>query len=213
LSVEDTGEGMSEETRARAFEPFFTTKDTGKGTGLGLATVHGIVSQAGGRVEILTELGDGTTFNIYLPSTDATEHLPAPEDDLASGGTETVLLVEDDEQVRLMLSGALRAQGYGVIAAADAAAAIDAFDSRDRNSIDMLLTDVVMPGMHGGALSEHLSSTNPQLRTVFMSGYTEDSELNDRAEAGNIDFLQKPFSSAELALTVRRALDRVATPA
>jgi signal transduction histidine kinase/ActR/RegA family two-component response regulator len=207
LSVSDTGEGMSKETQARAFDPFFTTKEPGKGTGLGLATAHGIISQTGGCIDIRSALHEGTTVSLYLPLTDSTAETPIIDERVAPRGSETVLLVEDDEQVRLMLCDALEAQGYGVIAVDEAAAAIDAFEGRDR-PIDLLLTDIVMPGMQGRELSEHLCTTSPQLRTVFMSGYTQDALLYEDAEAGRIDFLQKPFAAVDLASTVRRVLDR-----
>jgi two-component system cell cycle sensor histidine kinase/response regulator CckA len=207
LSVSDTGEGMSEETQARAFDPFFTTKEPGKGTGLGLATAHGIISQSGGCIDITSALREGTTISLYLPLTDSAAETPIIDQRTAPRGSETVLLVEDDEQVRFMLCDALQAQGYGVIAVDEAAAAIDAFDSRDR-PIELLLTDIVMPGMQGRELSEHLRATSPQLRTVFMSGYTQDARLYEDAEAGRIDFLQKPFGADDLALTIRLVLDR-----
>ncbi|MBA3842060.1 MAG: response regulator [Actinobacteria bacterium] len=211
LSVSDNGEGMSDETKEHAFEPFFTTKDVGQGTGLGLATVHGIVTRAAGFVDVVSELGQGTTISVYLPLTDA-PHKPKLDgnSEAVPRGTETILLVEDDEAIREMLVAVLAQQGYEVISATDAADAIDAFNNRG-TSIDLLLTDIVMPGMQGPALSKHLLATTPQLRTIFMSGYTNDSRFVNTVAAGTTDFLQKPFTTADLASTVRLALNRPAT--
>ncbi|MDX6450627.1 MAG: two-component system, cell cycle sensor histidine kinase and response regulator CckA [Gaiellaceae bacterium] len=208
LTVADSGEGMDDETLARALEPFFTTKELGKGTGLGLATVHGIVVQSGGDVRIASTPGEGTSIAVYLPSTHAAPDAIAVES--ASDvlcGTETILLVEDDRVVQSLLADVLTRNGYDVVTGGDAAEAVATAVSRG-NSGDLLLTDMVMPGMSGRELVERLRLLDPQLRALYMSGYTQDADLYEEAEEGRIDFLQKPFSPAVLLQAVRVALDR-----
>ena len=208
LAVSDTGTGMDEETISFAVDPFFTTKESGDGTGLGLATVHGIVTQSGGDMEITSALGEGTTFSIYLPGTDATHQEPSPERrPQAALGSETILLVEDLRAVREVLRKILERSGYKVIAARNGAEAIESARAL-AGPVDLLVTDMVMPGMNGRDLSRELVALYPALRVVYMSGYTQDEALHEEAESGRVDFLQKPFSATTLVDTARKVLDR-----
>jgi CheY-like chemotaxis protein len=208
LAVSDTGTGMDEDTISRAFDPFFTTKGVGEGTGLGLATVHGIVTQSGGDCQITSKPGEGTTFNVNFPATDAEllEPTPARSPDGARG-SETVLLVEDLDAVRGVLRKILERNGFEVISAESGAKAIESARTLDR-PVDLLVTDIVMPGMNGRELSRELVALYPGLRVVYMSGHTQDAALRKETEAGRIDFLQKPFSAAALVDTARKVLDR-----
>jgi CheY-like chemotaxis protein len=208
LAVTDTGAGMDEETRAHAFEPFFTTKPKGQGTGLGLATVYGIVDQSGGGISITTAQGRGTSVRIYLPATNAaTEQRPADATQVHGGaGTETLLLVEDNDSVRELAGKALRRRGYVVHEARDAEEAIEwAVTSGIRPQL--LVTDVVMPGLSGPNLAARLLQLNPRLRVLYMSGYTDDATAVHGNFWGGIPLLQKPFTPAALAERVRLALD------
>jgi len=206
MTVRDTGEGMDSATQAQIFEPFFTTKALGKGTGLGLATVLGIVEQSGGTIVVDSELGVGTAFSIYLPShappLDAPR--PAPTTPIAQHGTETILLVEDDEQVRNLTRELLRTHGYTVLEANNPGEAI-LISEQHRDEIHLILTDVVMPRMSGRQLAERLTHLRPTMRVVFMSGYTD---LTINAE---LAFLHKPLVPTVLLATLREVLD--ATPA
>jgi two-component system, cell cycle sensor histidine kinase and response regulator CckA len=208
LSITDTGVGMDAATRERAFEPFFTTKPQGKGTGLGLATVYGIVDQSGGGISLETGQGKGTTVRIYLPATTATESprvvaaTPARKD----AGTEKVLLVEDNDSVRDLTAKALRRRGYTVYEARDGDAAVQWMQTAGIKP-NLLLTDVVMPGVSGPNLAARLLQFNPELRVLYMSGYTDDaSNVHGNFWAG-VPLLQKPFTPAVLAERVRLALD------
>jgi PAS domain S-box-containing protein len=208
LSMSDTGCGMTPETRSHLFEPFYTTKGQGKGTGLGLAVVDGIVKQSGGRIDVFSEPGTGTTFTVYLPATDdrdagGTE----PAERRPARGTETVLLVEDEPAVREMTQAALQKHGYTVLPAASGAEALQIAHA-NRGLINVVVTDVVMPGMSGPQLVERLRSDQPQLAALFMSGYTSDAVLRHGIEKGEADFLQKPFSTSALAAKLRQVLDR-----
>jgi signal transduction histidine kinase/ActR/RegA family two-component response regulator len=208
LTVADTGTGMDEETLARAFDPFFTTKELGKGTGLGLATVHGIITQSGGDIEIASAHGEGTTFTIHLPHAEAGPAEPARQSGpKAEPGSETILLVEDDNVARSLLCEILEHYGYDVVTADSGTEAIDLMTDLNRQ-VHLLITDIVMPGLSGRDLSDHLKTINPELRAIYMSGYTQDARLYREAEAGQIDFLQKPFSPTTLAETARKVLDR-----
>jgi signal transduction histidine kinase/ActR/RegA family two-component response regulator len=213
LVVSDAGTGMDDETIARAFDPFFTTKQLGDGTGLGLSTVHGIIARSGGDVEITSVVGEGTTFSIYLPGahTVLEEQVTAPSPQ-AELGSETILLVEDVEAVRSVLRKILERGGYEVITANGGAEAIESLRTRVR-PVDLLLTDMVMPGMSGRELSRELVALYPELRVIFMSGHTQDAGLHHDAETGRVDFLQKPFSGSMLVDTARAVLDRPANGA
>ena len=208
LAITDTGVGMDERTRAHAFEPFFTTKPKGKGTGLGLATVYGIIDQSGGGISMDTAPGRGTSIRIYLPITDAplTPERPhvAPN---ATEGHETLLLVEDNDAIREISAQALRRRGYTVFEARNAEEAID-WAMTSRRHANMLITDVVMPGMSGPNLAAYLMQHTADLRVLFMSGYTDDAtEVNGPLWDG-VPLLQKPFTPSQLAETVRMTLDQ-----
>ncbi|GAB4402016.1 MAG: hypothetical protein Kow00123_11880 [Anaerolineales bacterium] len=209
LAVTDTGLGMTDEVKAHLFEPFFTTKEPGKGTGLGLATVYGIVKQHGGNIYAYSELGKGTTFKIYLPAVEAeAERLPRrDEEGYVPRGTETVLVVEDEANVRAIVTRTLTEQGYTVLEAADGYEALRL--ARDyEGEIHLLLTDVVMPQMGGKELSERFAAIRPGVKTLFMSGYTDNAIVHRGILDPGVAFLQKPFTAAALARRVRQALDR-----
>jgi signal transduction histidine kinase/CheY-like chemotaxis protein len=208
LSVRDTGCGMDPATMARIFEPFFTTKEPGKGTGLGLSTVHGIVHQSGGHLTVDSAVGRGTSFTIYLPrvvgQVDPAGGRPESLPDLV-GGAGTVLLVEDDEDLRRLTSEILQASGYTVVEAADPLEALTVCD-RPNFTVDLLLTDMVMPAMRGPELAARLAETRPGLTVLFMSGYTDEAGGAARAGEPAPAFLQKPFSPHDLTRAVRTAL-------
>jgi two-component system cell cycle sensor histidine kinase/response regulator CckA len=207
LSIRDTGVGMDAGTVAHMFEPFFSTKPRGEGTGLGLSTVYGIVKQSGGNIAVYSELGRGTTIDIYLPRTDAVpENCPANEDPRPlSGGAEHILLVEDDEMTRSLTVKVLRQAGYDVFEAADGREAL--LLSRSPGVIfDLLVTDVVMPVMSGHELWRQLRISAPRLKVLFMSGYLEDSPPHQRVCDQPSLLLQKPFTPADLCRKVREAL-------
>jgi CheY-like chemotaxis protein len=208
LAVRDTGAGMDRATRERAFEPFFTTKPKGKGTGLGLATVYGIVDQSGGGIALDTAPGLGTSVRIYLPLTTAVAEpaLPAEAQLAPSAGSETVLLVDDNDAVRELAAGALRRRGYTVIEARNAEEAID-WAMGSRQTLDLLVTDVVMPGMSGPNLAARLMQDNTSLRVLYMSGFTDDTTPAPGKLWGGVPLLQKPFSQGQLAARVRLVLD------
>jgi PAS domain S-box-containing protein len=207
LSISDTGVGMDKETQSRIFEPFFTTKEKGKGTGLGLSTAYGIIKQSGGYVFVQSELGRGTTFRIYLPQVDeAAEPLSHVRASQAStGGSETVLLVEDEESVRQLVRDTLEAKGYKVLEAEQGHSALQIADAH-QGSIDMLITDVVMPGMSGRELAQRLSASHPHTKVLFVSGYTEDAIVHQGVLEPGTAFLQKPFTLQALSRKVRDVL-------
>ncbi|GAB4442301.1 MAG: hypothetical protein Fur0044_38720 [Anaerolineae bacterium] len=209
LVITDTGHGMDKPTLARIFEPFFTTKEQGKGTGLGLATVYGIVKQSGGHITVYSEPGQGTTFKIYLPATEspATPLTPPPTQPSTRTGTETILLVEDDEMVRHLVQRELQAEGYTVIEANAGDKAL-ALVKQHEGEIDLLLTDVVMPQMSGRELAQQLKEFYPQLKVLFISGYTSDSVVRRGLLTAEIEFLPKPFSLGKLASKIREVLER-----
>jgi PAS domain S-box-containing protein len=212
LEVSDTGTGMDEATQARIFDPFFTTKERGKGTGLGLSTVYGIIAQSGGQLRVESAPGRGTTFRIYLPRVAATEaEGPAAEREAASaphslGGHETILLVEDEEDVRRLVQHVLQDSGYVVLAAGNVEEALRVASGRP-GSIDLLLTDVVMPGLSGPDLAERLRATQPSAAVLYMSGYTDHEAVHQAASGGGHAFLQKPFKPDLLVRSVRQRLD------
>jgi PAS domain S-box-containing protein len=211
IAVTDTGTGMDAATRARAFEPFFTTKEPGRGTGLGLSTVLGIVQQSGGSIFVYSEPGRGASFKAYLPVSEVTE-MHAAEGagagaPLVLGGDETVLLVEDEEQVRTLAAGVLRRHGYRVIEARSPAEAMTL--SRGLNEpIHLLLTDVVLPETGGRVLAERLLRSRPELRVLFMSGYTDDAIVRHGVLEAGVEFMQKPLTPEGLLRAVRKALQR-----
>ncbi len=207
LAVSDTGAGMDSETMAQIFEPFFTTKM--EGTGLGLATVHGIVSQSGGAIWVYSEVGDGTTFKVYLPlvaAPGAVAEAPVLPAAPAPGAGETIMLIEDAGQVREIVRQMLVASGYHVLAAADGEHALRIAGGYPAR-IDLLLTDLVMPGMSGRAVADSLRRLQPGISVLYMSGYTDDAVVRRGVLARGTAFLQKPFSSQELAARVRELLD------
>jgi PAS domain S-box-containing protein len=208
LSVSDTGEGIPESVRAKIFEPFFTTKEQGKGTGLGLATVHGAVRQMGGHVWVYSEVGRGTTFKIYLPRSaqSALSLTPSPPSPGARSRDETVLLVEDDAGIRGVAAKVLRRAGYKVLVAAGPEEAKRAYAERP-GPVDLLLTDVVMPGASGQKLATELRRESPALRVVYMSGYTDNAIVHNGELEIGLTFVQKPFTPAVLLEKVRAALD------
>ncbi|MCK6446730.1 MAG: PAS domain S-box protein [Planctomycetes bacterium] len=207
ISVIDDGVGMSPEVRAHAFEPFFTTKPEGRGTGMGLATCYGIVSQHGGHIEIASELGVGTRVDVYLPRVEraAVESAHAGADTVPRG-TESILLVEDDAVVRELVAGGLETLGYSVRAAADAAEA-RALWRESAGRFDVLVTDVIMPAESGAALADALRSERADLFVLYMSGYTASSVSVERLERPGVGFLSKPFTTGELARKLRSLLD------
>jgi two-component system cell cycle sensor histidine kinase/response regulator CckA len=209
LAVTDTGCGMDEPTRARIFEPFFTTKEKGKGTGLGLSTVYGIVKQSGGAIWVYSELGKGTTFKVYLPreltATTAAD-IKRPTVPRRTTGTETILVVDDEDALREITRRALAAAGYKVLTAADGDEAIET-SAKHVGDIQLLLTDVVMPRMNGRVLAEELSRTRPAVKVVYMSGYADDAIVHNGVLDAGTNFLGKPFTSADLTGKVREVLD------
>ncbi len=207
LSVSDTGTGIPPEVAEQIFEPFFTTKEAGKGTGLGLATVYGIMKQSGGDVTLESEAGRGATFRLYFPRIPEApaEALPA-RPAAAPKGSETILLVEDEEMVRHLVRSVLQAQGYTVLEAADGAAAVRLAESHD-GPIQLVVTDVVMPGGMGGRdVAEAVSHLHPEARVLFISGYTDDATVRHRVWQDETHFLQKPFGPGDLARKVREVL-------
>jgi PAS domain S-box-containing protein len=208
VSVSDTGHGMTEAVQARIFEPFFTTKSAGEGTGLGLAMVYGFIKQSGGHVEVSSDVGQGATFRIYLPRAAGTKPaVPRPSESLARPtGTETVLLVEDEEAVRRLASRALQSNGFTVLEARNGEDAVTVA-GRHPGSIDILVSDLVMPRMSGRQLATVLTQARPGLRVLFMSGYAEHALPRLLSPGSTVAFLQKPFSAMDLAHKVREVLD------
>ena len=207
LSVRDTGTGMDAETRARLFEPFFTTKEQGKGTGLGLATVHGIVAQSGGRISVETAPGMGTTFKVYLPRlADATLASPRVGTAAVAAGSETILVVEDEPGVREMARRMLAMSGYVVLTASNAAEALQLLAGH-REVVHLMLTDVVMPGMSGPELALRAADVRPQMKILFTSGHTENAAMRLSARDKKKSFIGKPYARAELLNKVRETLD------
>jgi CheY-like chemotaxis protein len=207
LSVSDNGTGMTAEVRDHIFEPFFTTKEIGKGTGLGLSTVYGIVQQSGGSIWIYSEPGHGTTFKIYLPRIDAPASVAGPKSVPAiPKGTETILVVEDDEAVRRIVERILRGAGYQVLGAQGGGDAL-LLCEKQRGAIDLLLTDVVMPHMSGLELAERVSRLCPELQVLYMSGHPDRVLDADAALAVGTHFVGKPLGAIVLARKVREVLD------
>jgi CheY-like chemotaxis protein len=210
ICVSDTGEGMTPDVLNRAFEPFFTTKELGQGTGLGLSQVYGFVKQSGGNVKIYSEAGQGTTVKIYLPrlfgqaAIDETEGTPEPA---GSEDNETILLVEDDADVRAYLCEVLQSLRYRVIPVSDAASALR-YAQNPQHTIDLLLTDIVMPNVNGRQLARDIHVVRPDLPVLYMTGYSRNAVVHQGRLDEGVDMLQKPVSQAELANRVRMALER-----
>jgi PAS domain S-box-containing protein len=206
LRVVDNGVGIAPDVRAHLFEPFFTTKELGKGTGLGLASVYGIVRQSNGFIGVESELGRGTTFTMHFPAIGALEAGESRQSQQATsvgGGRETILLVEDEDAVRAIASAVLRRQGYEVLEAATPGKAWELFEQR-RSSIDLLLTDVILPEMHGPALAQRLIAERPDLRVLFITGYADVASFD--AGSRHVSLLSKPFQASMLAAKVREVL-------
>jgi two-component system, cell cycle sensor histidine kinase and response regulator CckA len=213
LTIRDNGCGMDQETQAQIFEPFFTTKEPGKGTGLGLATVYGVVKQSGGYIWVDSEPGRGAAFHIYLPPAEGAAEAGSVPDPAPSGilvGAETILLVEDEEPLRRLAAEVLTGRGYVVLPAASGAEALRAAQTH-QGAIDLLLTDVIMPGMSGRVLADRLSVTQPQLRVLFMSGYTDDAIAHHGVLEEGARMIGKPFTVDALSVAVRQALDEEVT--
>jgi CheY-like chemotaxis protein len=207
LAVSDTGHGMDADTLEHVFEPFFTTKTVGKGTGLGLATVHGIVKRFGGHIMVYSEAGLGTTFKVYLPATEAAprKRTPASEADTTQREDATLLLCEDDDPVRDLIAQLLTGAGYTVITASGGQEALAAVQDH-ADPIDLLITDVIMPDMNGRALSEQLQALRPGLATLFISGYTSNVIAHHGVLDEGVEFLEKPFTRQALLEKVRATL-------
>jgi two-component system cell cycle sensor histidine kinase/response regulator CckA len=209
LSVSDTGCGMDEATQTRIFEPFFTTKDPGKGTGLGLSTVYGIVKQTGGYICVHSRPGKGTRFTIYLPPVEgvAQSILSSDTRKPTLGGSETILVLEDEESLRTLIADTLRANGYNVLQAQEGNAALDLAKNQELR-IDLFLADVILPGVSGRYVAEQLLASRPTIKVLYMSGYTDDY-INHRGVIGpEVMLLEKPFSLESLLLKVREVLDK-----
>jgi two-component system, cell cycle sensor histidine kinase and response regulator CckA len=209
LTIADTGTGMSPETQERIFEPFFTTKERDRGTGLGLATVYGIVKQSGGFIWVTSELGVGTSFEIYFPAVNAAAELlrPVSRPDVIVGGSETVLVAEDDDGVRRLAHRALTHHGYRVIEACDGEEALQMARADRRGDIQLLVTDVVMPGLSGHQLASRLTAERPDMRVLYISGYAEHATLKAALSDG-APLLAKPFLPVDLLQSVREILDQ-----
>jgi CheY-like chemotaxis protein len=208
LAVSDNGSGMDKDILEHLFEPFFTTKELGKGTGLGLATVYGIVKQNDGFIHVYSEPGDGTTFRIYLPrfGSEAAEIPKEGVKEKVPGGTETVLLVEDDEAILRTARSMLERLGYRVVSANSITRAIDLAETH-AGQIHLLITDVVMPEMNGLDLARRLAHIRPRMKTLFMSGYSANVIAHRGVLNEGMRFIQKPFSIKDLAVSIRDALD------
>ena len=209
LSVVDNGQGIDMATLKMIFDPFFTTKENGKGTGMGLATVHGIVRQHNGHIRVETKLGQGSTFHIYIPKSTLDQHDAEPQKtvDKSAGGQETILLVEDDPSVRAMIHASLAKLGYSVVVAANGNDGLALFKGKT-TTIDLVLTDIVMPGMGGPAMAALIKGIQPELPIIFMTGYAPDQEFYAQPHQPGVTILQKPFPPRELARQLRLVLDK-----
>jgi nitrogen-specific signal transduction histidine kinase len=207
LSVSDNGTGMDEKTKERIFEPFFTTKEKDKGTGLGLSTVYGIVKQSGAHIAVYSEVDHGTTFKIYLPEHDAPETTETAAAPIGSwGGSETVLLVEDEDAVRGLARQILEQEGYSVLEASRGEEAIRLCAAYEQ-PIELLLTDVVMPETSGKEVADRLRTMRPEIKVLFMSGYTDEAIVHHGVLDAKVQFIQKPFTPVALAKKVREVID------
>jgi CheY-like chemotaxis protein len=208
LTVRDTGTGIPADSLPYIFEPFFTTKESGRGTGLGLAMVHGIVIQSGGSIDVESQVGAGTCLTVRLPAAEGGVPAPPPAAPIhADGGTQTILVAEDDEAVRGLVRTILERLGYRVIVASSGEDALEQA-AACATPIDLLLTDVVMPGINGPALARRLTTLRPEMKVVFMTGYADDAAVKDVAHRGAESLILKPFPPSLLATRVRAALDQ-----
>lgn len=209
LALSDTGQGMDEETKKHIFEPFFTTKAKGKGTGLGLATVYGIVKQSGGHIWMYSELNEGTTFKIYFPRIDKTDKEldPGGMKNNLVGGHETILLVEDEEVVRNMIATTLKIFGYTLLQAENGEKALQIYEQNSEKPIHLVITDIVMPRMSGHELVKQLSKKIPDIKLLYISGYTDNTIVHHGMLDKGLPFLQKPFTPNVIAEKVREVLD------
>jgi CheY-like chemotaxis protein len=213
FAVSDTGAGMSHDVKAHLFEPFFTTKAVGQGTGMGLATVYGIVQQSGGHISVYSNEGVGSTFKVFLPESETGKPAEQPaKAEPPKPGSETILLVEDEEGVRESAAEYLARLGYRVITAIDGEQAV-ALAAAQNGPIHLLLTDIVMPHMSGRDVANQLHTAHPEIAVLFISGYTDNMLSNYIAPGEQINFLQKPFSLRQLAMKVREVLEQRPTPA
>jgi signal transduction histidine kinase len=209
LAVSDTGCGMSDEVKARLYEPFFTTKQKGRGTGLGLATTYGVVKQSGGSIEVYSEPGEGTTFKIYLPAIEGVLQqleIEEPASPSVLKGEETILLVEDEKIVRELAAKILKRLDYNILSASNGVEALEIAQNY-HGVINLLITDVVMPGMNGRQLADRLIQVRPNIKVLFTSGYTENTIAHHGIIDENLSFIGKPYSSHDLAKKIRRLLD------
>jgi two-component system, cell cycle sensor histidine kinase and response regulator CckA len=213
LSVSDSGSGMDAETQARIFEPFFSTKEDGRGTGLGLATVYGIVKQSGGYIFADSRIGEGTTFSIYLPQADQSAERASPQGQPANGrpGSETLLVVEDEAAFRDLLRDGLQARGYHVLVAANGVAALRVAEEYS-GPIRVLVTDVIMPQMSGPELARTLKKIRPGIEILYISGYTDDKVSDDDSSSGDVTLMQKPFYIDDLVRKIEEILARRGSP-
>ena len=209
LTVTDSGQGMDEDTKQRVFEPFFTTKEFGKGTGLGLSIVQGIIAQSGGSIEVRSQPGHGTTFTIYLPEAPDVEakEVAMPQTSHAADDKGNVMVVEDEPEVRDYAATVLTNYGYKVIKANNAVEALQ-FSEREHEHIDLVLADVVMPGVSGPEMSSRLKALRPGIKVLYMSGYTADKIAHHGVLDPETDFIQKPFTPSQLSSKVREMLTR-----
>jgi len=209
LAVSDTGSGMDKEVREHIFEPFYTTKEKGKGTGLDLSTIYGIIKQNNGFIWVYSEPGQGSTFKIYLPKmkgdVKAEEKEITPIHDLS--GSEAVLIVEDEDSLRKLLRTVLKHRGYKILEAENGEDALR-ISNEHEGTIDLMITDVVMPKMGGKETAERLELLHPQMKVIYMSGYTDDAIVHHGVLAPGLNFLEKPFSPEKLAHKVREVLDK-----
>lgn len=209
LAISDNGSGIDKETREHIFEPFYTTKKEGKGTGLGLATVYGIVKQSDGYIWVYSELDTGTTFKIYFPSVkkevEAEDKKGTPPTNLS--GSETILVVEDDEIVRNMISSVLNTFGYSVLNEKNGEETLRLVNKNPNKTIDLMITDVIMPGMSGRDLAENLKFKKPNMKILYISGYTDNAIVHHGILDSSIPFLQKPFTINDICKKIREVLD------
>ena len=209
LTVSDTGHGMDKETLEHIFEPFYTTKETGKGTGLGLATVYGIVKSHNGHIVCYSELGVGTTFKIYLPALEFTEGTARAEEQIMipQGGSETVLLIDDDKPIRILGTEILENFGYTVLTATDGESALDLYREK-KEDIDLVILDLIMPGMGGKRCMVELLKINPDVRVAIASGYSPDGPTKEILKNGAKGFINKPYDMRRMLKVVREVLDQ-----